>query len=347
LEIPNKPFSLDELIQEPAFIAFIKNSDFKDYWKTYLNNFPEEKNTLEKAKTYILGITQVIEPKVNLEEYQEIWPNIEEKTNARLRIFSPYVLRIAASLLFLLGSGWYFLNSFNSEKTLLSEASKDAKLKTVENRSSTLKFFLLPDKSTVKLYPGASLKFPSVFGQKRMVSLEGKAFFDIKKLDHKPLIVFSGNIVTKVLGTSFTIDAEDEKKVNVAVHRGLVSVYFKNKEKQEKYQVLLSANQQVQAVDSDEKLLKSLIEKPLPVNIVENPSPKTYVDISATKLFENLEKKYGVDIKVDREAMKKCVLTTTLDSESLYEQLDIICEAIGAKYSIVETSVIINSGNCE
>jgi transmembrane sensor len=65
--------------------------------------------------------------------------------------------------------------------------------------------------------------------KRREVTLTGKAFFEIVKNKEKPFLVYSYGLATKVLGTSFMIDASEENKdIKVEVRTGTVAVFSIN-----------------------------------------------------------------------------------------------------------------------
>jgi transmembrane sensor len=78
----------------------------------------------------------------------------------------------------------------------------------------------------VTLYPGASLRYAAHFvQQKRELNLRGKAFFKVKHDANRPFIVYSGQVQTVVLGTSFWVDAQPSAaRVRVTVKTGKVGV---------------------------------------------------------------------------------------------------------------------------
>ncbi|WP_200978898.1 FecR family protein [Echinicola sp. 20G] len=87
------------------------------------------------------------------------------------------------------------------------------------------KSIILPDSSRVTLNSGSEITYPAVFGDQRVVHLKGQAFFDVERDTLHPFIVKSGEIQTKVLGTSFDVKAYDELEVfHVAVVTGKVNV---------------------------------------------------------------------------------------------------------------------------
>nr|WP_068890022.1 FecR family protein [Pedobacter panaciterrae] len=83
----------------------------------------------------------------------------------------------------------------------------------------------LPDSSQVYLGPDSKLRYAEKFiGNTREIDLEGEAFFEVTKNHKKPFIIHTGIITTKVLGTSFKVDAFINKPVTVSVSTGKVRV---------------------------------------------------------------------------------------------------------------------------
>ncbi len=95
---------------------------------------------------------------------------------------------------------------------------------------------LLPDSSVVTLADGASIAVMDGYGrQSRTVRLKGEAFFEIKRNPKSPFLVYSGDLVTEVLGTSFTIKPElRAKTIEVSVSTGKVSVYSNEKDRNQR-----------------------------------------------------------------------------------------------------------------
>lgn len=84
---------------------------------------------------------------------------------------------------------------------------------------------ILPDKSEVFLGAGSKLTVPEKFtGDLREVKLEGEAFFQVTKNPLKPFVIHTGTVQTRVLGTSFKIEAFNNKPLVVAVATGKVRV---------------------------------------------------------------------------------------------------------------------------
>lgn len=64
----------------------------------------------------------------------------------------------------------------------------------------------LPDGSIVYLHPGSKLAFPTSFeGDKRVVMLDGEAYFKVTKDATRPFVVMTDETETTVLGTEFNV----------------------------------------------------------------------------------------------------------------------------------------------
>lgn len=102
-------------------------------------------------------------------------------------------------------------------------------LRQITNRQGKPLKYLLPDGSEVYLAAGSRLYSPAKFdGNTRELSLEGEAFFQVKRDESKPFIVRTGKIQTRVLGTSFKINANQGQPVVVSVATGKVTVSADN-----------------------------------------------------------------------------------------------------------------------
>lgn len=86
---------------------------------------------------------------------------------------------------------------------------------------------ILPDSSKVWLNAASSIHFPSSFkkSKKRVIILEGEAYFEIIKDKNKPFIVKSTDQEITVLGTHFNVNAyPDEKVVRTSLLEGSVKI---------------------------------------------------------------------------------------------------------------------------
>ena len=95
----------------------------------------------------------------------------------------------------------------------------------------------LPDGSKIWLNAGSKLVFPEQFyGDKRIVKLQGEAFFQIEKNEKQPFEVATDFFTTVVLGTEFNLRAYSKTDAHVVLIQGKVSLYSDDEAKS---QVLL------------------------------------------------------------------------------------------------------------
>ena len=161
-------------------------------------------------------MVQVETAPTNEFDAEAAWNKIEnrlsESTTQRARTLPlRQVFSIVASLLLLIGIGIFAYQQFINAAT-----AQFANNSTIENTVT------LPDGSSVTLAPKASLTFKEQDG-KRLTALEGQAFFDVKHGENT-FAVEAGNLKVEVLGTSFTVNAEQEGAESVAVATGRVRV---------------------------------------------------------------------------------------------------------------------------
>lgn len=290
---------------------------------------------------------------------EKLWRGINAKTGQeRDRNHSFRLLRIAASVsVVALVSFWLYLNFFGSypSSVKLADVTPITPLvpigisREIRNDSDSPKKVTLEDGSIITLQPESSLTLPEKFAPlERVVSLKGEAFFDIERDTLRPFFVYSREVVTKVLGTSFTIKArESDKQITVAVKTGKVSVFTNPVIKQKpSSEVILTPNQQAVYDRNDIIVTKKLVEKP--ELILEKPTifMMKYNETPVSEIFTALEKNYGVQIDYEESLLRNCVLTTTMSDEGLFERIQVICKAIGATYSVDNAVIKIDGNGC-
>jgi len=222
------------------------------------------------------------------------------------------------------------------------------------NTSDTMQVVLLPDQSRVELAAGSSLTWlADAFTSKREVHLTGEAFFDVKKMPSVPFLVYTGNMVTKVLGTSFRVkEFPADKKASVWVKTGKVSVYrqqaFAASDAASKQLdgVIVIPNQQVVYDLTTRQLTKNIIDKPV---LLEKTAGDAFAFRSTPlkEVFSTLEHAYGIQIMYDETMISSCSLSVNMGNESFYEKLDLICRAINASYESIDGSIFITSHGCK
>lgn len=109
-------------------------------------------------------------------------------------------------------------------KNVVHHTEQVAYVERVNSKGLPLRY-VLPDSSEVFLGAASSLRYPENFkGDTREIELQGEAFFQVNRNPEKPFIIHTGNVQTKVLGTSFKVEAFGQNPIVVSVATGKVGV---------------------------------------------------------------------------------------------------------------------------
>jgi ferric-dicitrate binding protein FerR (iron transport regulator) len=113
-------------------------------------------------------------------------------------------LKVAAAILLLIGSSYFFsLYQHKQPEIVMQQIHVPA-----GNRTS----LTLPDGTLVWLNSNTTLTYPNIFpDNERVVELNGEAYFEVAKSKHKPFIAKTHKYNVEVLGTTFNLEAYDDK----------------------------------------------------------------------------------------------------------------------------------------
>lgn len=370
-----KKYGIEDFVWDSFFrqwvLAPTREMDFA--WKNWLAENPEMSEKINQAKIIVqslqvkeleisnLEISRIV--KETIAKTNPLTPEYAELKNDQLRPFYKRTwFKFAASFAVIMFVGLLAKSRLEDGKpTNVSEdftntvSDNDLLLEKVNNTTSPL-LVMLEDSSRITLAPESKLRYAKNFsGTKREVYLTGEAFFDISKDASRPFFVYANELVTKVLGTSFTIRAyKTSKEVTVEVKTGRVSVFTqsdpgkKSKESNNELDgIVLSPNQKIIYARDQVRMVKTLVEKP-EIIVSKAQTPQfIFEDVPATEAFDSIGKAYGIDILYDEEILKGCPLTAILENQTLHEKLTIICKAIEANYEILDGQVVIHGKGCK
>ncbi|RPD38256.1 FecR family protein [Chitinophaga barathri] len=344
---------LEALLQNDEFVRWVlqPNEEGHAYWESWMNEHPDRRALVARSREVIRLIHETEHEAVSSHDLAEqIWEDMQDELRPRIPWYRRYAA--AAALLVLLGlagGGWYAFirvktSTILNENGILMARTGHADI-SVQNTGNALRTVYLVDGSRVTLNPGAKLRYHSLLGKrKREVTLEGEAFFEIAPDASKPFSVLSGGIVTKVLGTSFRIAAQND--VVVSVRSGKVAVTRQEKNVKEKPCILVMNEQAVYSA-SRNKLEKTTGPAP---TLLANPVPAWetmyYDEATMDQIIAVLTRTYGVEFEYDREVFAKCKITIALDQGSMYDKLDILTKVLSATYEVDEDVVRISGPGC-
>ncbi len=241
---------------------------------------------------------------VSMGNSDEVSQNIYEGIQLRIgkkKSFYPYLKYIAAaSILFLVGLGFWFKPEIASEKQLTFKTS------------SIPKSIQLSDGSKIYLAANSLFQYPEKFeGEERKVSLlKGNAFFEIAKDKKHPFIITSREIKTRVVGTSFHVQLS-KSKCEVIVVTGKVNVSSKEQS------VDLVPNEE--ALFESNKLSRQQADKSFLVNWYN--TDVTLNQTTLKQVITILQYKYGVSFEYDNERVLATPLTVFIKKDATLENV--------------------------
>lgn len=289
-----------------------------------------------------------------------IWSGITSKLDQQpaadmplYRITPPHRLRqglIAASIIgILLIGGLIWLKSAKPNIPVPQPEAKVANLLVRQdldrvNQTDRSQTVYLVDGTKVILQPGSGIRHAAFLQKdKREVYLEGNAFFEVAKDPRRPFYVYSGDVVVRVLGTSFKVATDqDNGDITVLVTTGKVAVTKKTAPLPEP--IILTTNQiAFYKVQSRDLVQLKAEDKDLTPDLIPTAPAISFnfEETHVTDIFQTLENAYGIPFHYDKQTFSRCVLTTNLSEEPLEQKIRIICEAIGATYQLKEDGIFV------
>lgn len=216
-------------------------------------------------------------------------PASQEKKCRQIPPFLSWGLKIAASVLLLLGS-FYLYDNYRMAR--LSQTFQCVSVPP-GNRTN----IQLPDGTNVWLNANTSLRYPMAFSNtNREIQLDGEAYFEVAK-DKKPFIVKTNKYDVEVLGTVFNIEAYGSKpQFRTSLYEGKVKLYNSRQPKA----VFLSPGQTAELVG---KVLQVVPTKEM--NSYRWKDGLIYIeDKSFDAIMALFEKFYDVRIVINNQAVK-------------------------------------------
>lgn len=278
----------------------------------------------------------------------EYWDNIEvtptsktysalDKVNQRIGYYSQEktikvprykkLMRVAAVLIpfLLLAGGYLYYQSTKSEMIEIYVAYGEEK------------HLFLPDSSEIWINAGSTVKYPKEFkGDKRIVQLDGEAYFSVKKDASMPFIVNTEKLSVTVLGTKFNVKAyTSDEKITTTLTSGKVEVKLKEQSQ------ILKPNEQL---SFDKKTSEIKITGVLPNETDAWKSGQLiFTNASFSEILQTLERRFkdSFDIsKADIPADKKYTIKF-YQKEDLDEILIVLKEVIGFSYKRDQGKIVI------
>ncbi len=295
---------------------------------------------------------------------QRIWLNMQEdlleegwKPRRNLSVYMRYLTGVAAVLLLIAGFRIYRSDTGKRIENLISVViEKETRMMKEINDSDRLKKLILKDGSVITLTPGSSLSYPQEFADNiREVALEGDAFFEIAKNPDRPFFVKRGNLVTKVLGTSFWIKGNvKDNTLEVSVVTGKVSVFEDKEPMKNSFEKGLPLKSIL--LVPNEKVVYNVESGEIQHSVTEVQTRKTEIAFVTDMLMDNVQLPdilavfktlYGVEIELPQPEMARCNFTGDLSNMQFFDALTLLCKSVNATYESVGGRILISGKGCE
>ncbi|RQO76615.1 hypothetical protein DBR40_12010 [Pedobacter sp. KBW01] len=242
-------------------------------------------------------------------------------------------ISIAAAIVILMLPVIYF--NVNRSKPVVSIAYHQ-----IYNPKGQKRLVTMPDGSNIYLNGDSKIRYAQNFNTgKRIVYLEGEAFFDVQHRDKQPFVVYTGKVSTTVLGTSFNINAyTSAKTISITVQTGKVGVIVKNKGKADPVKFLLP-NEQLNIIKESGVATREV------VNAVDFDSWREYklffYDKPLSEIADVIAREYDVEVEIKSKSLKAMKLTAKFNKSAVNQVMEVIAKLSGSKYKIYENKVII------
>lgn len=332
-------WSAEELAMESSFIGWALGLSDEDtaFWENWIRQHPEAAGRAEDARRLLLSFRETTGTEPS-EEVMEADIDAVMRHIGRPAAFRRWLTRSAAAVLLIAGTGtgvWYYLR--NQPPAALEW-----------HTSTQVQQITLPDNSVVTLSPNSHARYRDAPGGERVVEFSGEAFFKVFRNEKRPFVIYAGNMVTRVLGTSFWLRTNPlTRTIELDVVTGKVAVFDRRRQRVEYHsmnEITVVPNQKVTYSTETGEMKKGLVDNP--VGKAAPSSEFRFTNTPIQAITARLSKKYGIAIDLGDSQIQSCPFTGDLNDLSLYEQLDLICQSIHANYQIKQAQIIIRGEGC-
>ncbi|WP_025764110.1 FecR family protein [Dyadobacter tibetensis] len=347
-----KNYTLEDFLSDLEFQEWVlaTGSQRSNLWNDICQQAPWQEPVMSEAQRLILAwrhTPSTLSEETKNQKIQEILD--ATRLGGRQRSWMHLGKWTAAASIIImisLGYWWHQRPKLEPASAAIARINRDPQVQKMVNQSKNNQKVILPDSSRVELMPGAQLSYHRDFenGTRRDLELKGEAIFDVTHDSAHPFTVFTGAIVTRVLGTSFRINSASEE-ISVVVSSGKVKVFRADAATENDGEILLP-NQKVSFSPKKNELSRSLSDDPGILTDLQKHPNFNFENTPLSEVLARMEKAYGIRIDYPTEVFRNCFLTVPLNGQSFYSKLDVICATIKATYTVDGNGVSISGKGC-
>lgn len=241
---------------------------------------------------------------------------------------------------------------FYSKKAEIRDVVDPVRLVRVEVPLGRVRKLQLSDGTEVWLNAGSILTYPKKFNrEKRVLTLEGEAFFKVFHNAEKPFIIRSGKLNTVVLGTSFNVKTYEDSPAQISVRSGKVSVeesagdVIKDGIAKAQRTVILTKDQQATYTGTQGFTVRGNV--PSGEYMGWQEGELVFTGKTLLEMKPILERWYGVKLLMDSKKLANCRMVGSYRQESLKNVLEAMRFALNITYKIEGNKVTIRGGSCK
>lgn len=188
---------------------------------TWLRKSENQKTFRHIKQDWISQNSQLVLPEGSENSWATIQDYILHDCNKKKRVSTNYPLFFKVAAIFLLtisiGTSIFFYTHQPLGIAFTSIVVEEGQICKV----------ILPDSTLVWLNSGSKMTYNNYYNKEnRDIKLSGEAYFQVRTNQDVPLIVSSGGLKVKVIGTKFNVNAyQDAQVINVTLEQGQVELF--------------------------------------------------------------------------------------------------------------------------
>lgn len=296
------------LLKDTSFINWAKGTNKNDieYWNALIQKNPQHIESIETAKSVIIGIkfTKQLPSSHKVDqEFNKVLGTLQEETATNYRFSVKRKLKAVASfstaaiVLFMItwsGFTLYQNTNTNVHKTNFGEII-DLKL---------------PDGTSVVLNGNSEIRYANA--DPRNITLKGEAYFKVKSIPstNAKFWVHTEDLKVEVLGTQFHVNTR-RKKTNVVLDEGSIHLEFNNGDVKK-----MVPGELVTFSQDSEKLVHTKVTVATPYALWRDGT-YTFNEISLKEIMTNIEYTYGVNVEYENIKLQQLLITGGVPNQNL------------------------------
>lgn len=307
--------------------------------QTFIDEWRKENSINQQIYTFVTTQTSIDSLPESAIEYQAIYNRIKEKIEKEgvlpveqtrnIRKISPFIHLWKYAAVFFFG----IISTVTA--MYLTPSGDSCAISEITVPKGSVSEIMLPDSSIVTINSNSKLSYAADFlTGKRVVNLEGEAFFKVKKqLNGNEFAVCSKGTSIVVKGTEFNVRAyQDTPSIEATLVKGAI-IFCADKKN-----IPLKPNQQITYNTEDRKA----VVKQVDVNDTEWRNGKyTFKEISLKEIVPIFNRIYNTNIVIDK-ATENIVFSGYIDRKNpMTHSLDVISLTTGTHYEIINDTIYI------